>query len=668
MKKKSDKPPAPAPSAADLYVARGEDRFRESEFELAREYFGEAVRVAPGDPRGWRGRGRMWQYLREPANALSDYNEALRLDPAHSETFLNRGTVHFWRGEYDLALKDYGDALRLDAKSVDAFRYRALARAKKDDHAGAVRDLTEALALAPGSPSIYLSRALARIKTGEPESALPDLDKAIELDPRSTEALEKRSEILRGRGDAKSADEDAARAKDVHQQRSAVRGPQTRTLIPSLLGDHFRPTSLDDLLLTERIFPFRVRADLQRATEALFQGKTKVCHFSGVRQSYSHEGMEFTGLIAARDNDPPVAVPAEYEEIDIGEELPVRCPKSGLWLLEEGDQKFAVFLSVAQRYGQTTGLKFEVAALNTKEGSRVTQEFFKHLEDSVLRSESYRGKVLSLEDGDRFTGRSTGFQVHKLRSVSREQVILPRKTIDLLDRNVVGFSERRHLLGKFGLSTKKGILFYGPPGTGKTHTIHYLIGALKGHTTFLITAGQMGLLSEYMTLARLLQPSIVVIEDVDLIARDRMQQDGVCSETLLNLLLNEMDGLKPDTDVFFILTTNRPESLEAALSSRPGRIDQAIEYPLPDDESREKLVRLYSQGLSLSSELIGRTVTRTRGVSASFIRELMRRSAQFHLERGATSGELVDADVDSALDELLVSGGRLNRKLLGAPD
>ena len=52
-------------------------------------------------------------------------------------------------------------------------------------------------------------------------------------------------------------------------------------------------------------------------------------------------------------------------------------------------------------------------------------------------------------------------------------------------------------------------------------------------------------------------------------------------EVLLNELLNEMDGLKEDADILFILTTNRPEALEAALASRPGRVDQAIEFPFP---------------------------------------------------------------------------------------
>ena len=107
------------------------------------------------------------------------------------------------------------------------------------------------------------------------------------------------------------------------------------------------------------------------------------------------------------------------------------------------------------------------------------------------------------------------------RPVSRENVILPEATLKLLDRNILNFVENRPQLRKLGQSTRKGILLYGPPGTGKTHTIRYLASNLPGHTTLIITAAQVGLLGAYTNLARLLQPAMVVIEDVDLIARNR---------------------------------------------------------------------------------------------------------------------------------------------------
>jgi ATP-dependent 26S proteasome regulatory subunit len=166
-----------------------------------------------------------------------------------------------------------------------------------------------------------------------------------------------------------------------------------------------------------------------------------------------------------------------------------------------------------------------------------------------------------------------------------------------------------------------------------------------------------------MNLARLLQPTLVVIEDVDLIARDR-GQIGACEEPLLNQLLNEMDGLKQDAEILFVLTSNRPEQLEAALAGRPGRVDQAIEVPVPNDLGRQKLIKLYGKGLPLEEAIVTEAAERTRGVSAAFIKELMRRIAQAAIARDGAA-TVASADISEALDDMLFTGGRLNVKLLG---
>ncbi len=438
-----------------------------------------------------------------------------------------------------------------------------------------------------------------------------------------------------------------------------------RTLVSDLIKAHFRPTALAEITISERRFPFRVRADLQRAIDRLFSTDTSISHFCGVRKEYSHEGVDLSGCLIDSPHNPAVSVPPQYEEVDVGDAEPVRCLKNGLWFLRQGENKFVVLLAPLMTFQTETGIQFQIATTNNPDGTRITREFFKHLEDSVLKAESYRGKILSLEPAEHsYSGASSGIKVHKLRTVDRDQVILPSKTLQLLDRNVVQFVRQRTRLAEFRLATKKGILFYGPPGTGKTHTIHYLARCLEGHTTLLITAEQVGLLSEYMTLARLLQPSIVVIEDVDLIAADRANLN-TCEEVLLNKLLNEMDGLNEEADILFILTSNRPEALERALASRPGRVDQAIEFPLPDAEGRAKLVRLYSRGVNVADDVVATIVRKTDKVSAAFIKELMRRAFQFHLERDG-DGCVMLADIENALDEMLFSGGSLNFKLLGA--
>jgi cell division protease FtsH len=134
---------------------------------------------------------------------------------------------------------------------------------------------------------------------------------------------------------------------------------------------------------------------------------------------------------------------------------------------------------------------------------------------------------------------------------------------------------------------------------------------------------------------------------------------------LLNKLLNEMDGLKEAADMLFVLTTNRPESLEAALASRPGRVDQAIEFPLPDEIGRRKLIRLYAPKNGVRDEIVDDIVGRTQGVSAAFIKELMRRAVQFSFER-SSDGTIENVDFYNALDEMLMASGSLNLRILGA--
>jgi ATP-dependent 26S proteasome regulatory subunit len=129
--------------------------------------------------------------------------------------------------------------------------------------------------------------------------------------------------------------------------------------------------------------------------------------------------------------------------------------------------------------------------------------------------------------------------------------------------------------------------------------------------------------------------------------------------------MNEMDGLGDDADVAFVLTTNRPDALEPALAARPGRVDLAVELPLPDDEGRRRLLALYARGLDLRLEDPEDIVARSAGVTAAFVKELLRKAALAAAEDGRAM--VTQADVSTALDELLAETSALTRTLLGAP-
>ena len=431
------------------------------------------------------------------------------------------------------------------------------------------------------------------------------------------------------------------------------------TYICTALDWHFAGIPHSQLATRAREFPGHMRADVQVAVDGLFASPI---HFFGVHEQHRYETLAFATLMKDGRNTPTIA-PPQYHDVDIGETDAVKCLYNGLWLCRDGEFRYAILLSLHREYRNEATVRIEIAVPTGATGDAFVQRCFLDLEKAVHAARSYRGKILSLDDGADYGGRSRGVTVHRLPAVHREEVILPERTLALLDRNVLDFVGSRPALRRLGQSTRKGILLYGPPGTGKTHTIRYLATNLPGHTTLIITAEQIALLGAYMNLARLLQPTMVVIEDVDLIARDRDDM-GPCEESMLNGLLNEMDGLKEDADILFVLTTNRPEQLEGALAGRPGRIDQAIEVPLPDDIGRKKLVQLYGKGLPLDETVVGEAARRTNGVSAAFIKELMRRIAQASIARdGGTT--VISGDIGEALDDMLFAGGNLNVKLLG---
>jgi len=688
------------PELANAYMCRGVVFYSQGEFDRSVDDLTESIRL-DFECRGshaWRGAAHYMQGRID--EAISDYSEAIRLDSTQSNEFLNRANAYHRNGQYDEAIADYSEAInlvpdaakgcvgrgkthvrlknyeqaladfdaaiRLDPGCAQAFFFRGRVHHKQNELQQAILDFTEAIRLDPQRAAAYRRRGRAWLALGDLKQATVDFDEARRVDAGDRSPLEAQAESSDDLRKPVKADEESNTADQVDSTESQAMSGRS-PLISSLLHSRFKDVSPDSLTITERRFPGRVRADLQRAVDDLFEDTT-ICHFCGVRAQRSRGGIDFTDLLVPRERDPVLSVPPQYEEVDVGEELPIRCLKEGLWLLEDDGNRFAVFLDpgdglLERAYG-LQGVRFQVATTNDEAGTRLSQNVLGQLERYVQEARSYRGKVLSLEVGQVYTGKSTGIMVHKLREVARDEVVLPQRTLELLDRNIGQFVRQRPRLAERGLATKKGLLFYGPPGAGKTHTIHYLAGSMDDMTTLLISAEQVSLLGEYMTLARLLQPSMVIIEDADLIGRDRSTMESACSESLLNKLLNEMDGLKEDSDILFILTTNRPEALEAALKSRPGRIDQAIEFPLPDEEGRRMLVRQYSGNVLVPDDVAEPIVERTENVSCAFIKELMRRTVQFQLERDDSS-DVALADVEGALEELLVHGGSLNRKLLG---
>ncbi|MDO5740778.1 MAG: ATP-binding protein [Ornithinimicrobium sp.] len=276
------------------------------------------------------------------------------------------------------------------------------------------------------------------------------------------------------------------------------------------------------------------------------------------------------------------------------------------------------------------------------------------IEHSVLR-----GQVISFESSG-YGAESSGITFLERPEITAEQVILPPASMERIVAHVVGIAEHAEVLRRYGQHLKRGLLLYGPPGTGKTHTVRHLITRSPGHTVAVLAGESLAYVSLAATLARALQPAIVVLEDCDLVAEDRgMSPTG---RPLLFEVLDAMDGLDADADVTFLLTTNRVETLERALVQRPGRVDQAVEVPLPDADGRRRLLELYRGPVGYGDEVLLEAAERSEGMTASFMKELMRRSVLLAAVDGV---EPDDGHLRTALDGLLAGQEELTRVLLG---
>ena len=164
-----------------------------------------------------------------------------------------------------------------------------------------------------------------------------------------------------------------------------------------------------------------------------------------------------------------------------------------------------------------------------------------------------------------------------------------------------------------GISAPKGVLMYGPPGTGKTLLARAC--AAQTNSTFLKLAGpqlvQMyigdgsKMVRDCFELAREKAPSIVFIDELDAIGTKRFDSgktgDREVQRTMLELL-NQLDGFSSDDRIKVIAATNRVDILDPALL-RSGRLDRKIEFPLPTEEGRARIMQIHSRKMTVSSNV-----------------------------------------------------------------
>ena len=435
-----------------------------------------------------------------------------------------------------------------------------------------------------------------------------------------------------------------------------MQADEARSPFKSMLSEHFGEDPATFPVTGETVAAYDL-PNLQLGLDAYLADPGRTHRLVGFGGPVGHSEMSLSGLV----HDYGFGVvegPVRRAVVTLERGRSVTCVTIGLFLISDGQRPLAVLVAQGERHFGDPGLRLDVMAREQAEGER----FLAEIRSLMAEHNVFRGKVLALKAGEEMMNGGMSVEFPPVEPVARDQIVLPEGVLDVIELHTVEFARHSGALRDAGRHLRRGLLLHGPPGTGKTLSTTYLISRLQGRTVVILTGAALGLIGDACSIARELQPAMVVLEDVDLVAQERTGM-GFGATSLLFRLLNEMDGIGEDADVIFVMTTNRADLLEPALAARPGRVDQAVAFPLPDAGARARLLALFSRGLQASLQDRDTIVAETDGVSPAFLRELVRKAALHAAQEG--SPRVQDKHFREALD-LLEQGGSITRAMLGA--
>lgn len=361
--------------------------------------------------------------------------------------------------------------------------------------------------------------------------------------------------------------------------------------------------------------------------------------------------------------------PAEHKSRPIDVDRDGFFPLDGFWLVRPGSGTSCGVIRV-RTLEYSNEVSIEVAAKSTEDADTAITTI---LERSARHS-IYKNKTIEISFQQEVRDEYGGLEMREkvdpiflsIPPVTEADIILDDETRKILERTVVDFHKRRDVLVGLGLPARRGVLFYGPPGTGKTYTSRFISNELKSATTIVTSGMSLLHVRSVCNIGRMLQPSVIVLEDVDLVYSQREMN---AYTTALGELMDVLDGFQSDDEIIFILTTNSIERVEAAIRERPGRISQCIYFGAPTADLRERYLLSLLDSFDLTGLDLGPVVSKTEGATQAFLRELVFRSIQFASETSvAVTPEallLSNSHFDSALAEMRKSAGHAGEAIIG---
>lgn len=422
-----------------------------------------------------------------------------------------------------------------------------------------------------------------------------------------------------------------------------------RFLVDRRLAHSVKPFRAKKMPVISERFPYYRFADLHRGVEAFVDSKRR----RETIDSRNHESLESIIRGTSRNYQARVIRKSSSQLCAVGYETKEAFSTSRYWSFLEPDGSGAGIIRLSLDHA---GPNLEIALSDASELAAASARIL----DLATEHSVYRNGYLQIggqehiPDDYEYGGVSNGLSVNFKRppTVTDDDIIFDPSIRQVLQRNVVSFLQNRETLGRLGIPLQRGVLLYGPPGTGKSFTCQYLYTQLQPITMITVTGKGLGEVRSICAIARMLQPSILLLEDVDLIFASR--EINLYSSSL-GEMLDELDAFKRDDNVMFLMTTNAIDRLEQAIKDRPGRVSQCVYLGPPNQELRVRYLERFLRDRPCADLSISHVAKMTDGASQAFLEELVYRATQIaaeHADMKAEAVTLSDCHFDEAFTEM----------------